>query len=110
MNPSWICLVVAGLLEVVWALALKASSGFTRPLPTVLFFAALLASMALLSQAVKTLPLGTAYAVWVGIGAAGAAIATALLHGEHFTPLRVFFFVLLVVSIIGLKLSSPAAS
>lgn len=105
---SWILLIVAGLLEVVWALALKASAGFTKPWPTAWFAIGLVASMVLLSQAVKTLPIGTAYAVWVGIGAAGAAIVAIFLNGETMTLPRALFLGMLVVSIIGLKITSAA--
>jgi quaternary ammonium compound-resistance protein SugE len=106
---SWILLVIAGLLEVCWALSLKASHGFTRPMPTFWFIVSLAASMLLLAQAIKTLPVGTAYAVWVGIGAAGAAIAAVFLQGETMTWPRALFLGLLVISIIGLKVTSTPA-
>jgi len=105
MSP-WILLVVAGLLEVVWALSLKATEGFTRPGPSLLFVAALTGSMVLLALAVKQLPLGTAYAVWVGIGTAGAAIAAAFLYQEPISLMKGVFLVLLIGSIIGLKLTA----
>ncbi len=104
---SWVYLVVAGLLEVVWSLGLKLTQGFTKPLPSVITVSAMVASMVLLAQAVRTLPLGTAYAVWVGIGVAGAAIGGHLLFSEAMPPMRLAFLGLLVVSIIGLKLSAP---
>ena len=103
---AWILLVVAGLLEVCWAIGLKYTDGFTRPLPSVLTGAAIVASMVLLSAAARTLPIGTAYAVWVGIGAAGAAILGMVLFGEPATPLRLAFLGLLVVSVLGLKLAA----
>jgi quaternary ammonium compound-resistance protein SugE len=106
---SWILLVIAGLLEVCWALALKASHAFTRPMPTLWFAISLAASMVLLAQAIKTLPVGTAYAVWVGIGAAGAAIAAVFLQGEAMTWPRALFLGLLIISIIGLKVTSTPA-
>ena len=105
----WIVLVVAGLLEVVWALGLKSTHGFTRLGPSVLTGAAIVASMLLLARAARTLPIGTAYAVWVGIGAAGAAIGGVLLFGEEMPPRRLAFLVLLVVAIVGLKLTTPAS-
>lgn len=103
---SWVLLTVAGLLEVAWAAALPATNGLTRPLPTVGFVAALAASMFLLSKATATIPLGTAYTVWVGIGAVGAALVGLALHGDPATPARVGFLALLVVAIVGLKLTS----
>ncbi|MGK3960387.1 quaternary ammonium compound efflux SMR transporter SugE [Sorangium sp. So ce118] len=104
---SWLTLLLAGLLEVCWAIGLKYTEGFTRPLPTVLTIAAIVASLYLLESASRTLPIGTAYAVWVGIGAFGAAIAGIFLFGEPATPARLGFLGLLVVAILGLKLSSP---
>jgi quaternary ammonium compound-resistance protein SugE len=105
MSP-WFLLVVAGLLEVCWALSLKATEGFTRLWPSVFFVVCLAGSMALLALAVKQLPVGTAYAVWVGIGAAGAAIAAVFLYQEPITFARGVFLVLLIGSIIGLKLTA----
>ncbi|WP_437808035.1 quaternary ammonium compound efflux SMR transporter SugE [Sorangium sp. So ce1078] len=104
---SWLLLLLAGLLEVCWAIGLKYTQGFTRPLPTVLTISAIVASLVLLEAASRTLPIGTAYAVWVGIGAFGAAIAGILLFGEPATAARLGFLVLLVVSVLGLKMSSP---
>ncbi len=103
---SWLLLLFAGLLEVCWAVGLKYTQGFTRPLPTVLTISAIVVSIVLLEAASRTLPIGTAYAVWVGIGASGAAIAGIFLFGEPATPARLGFLALLVVSILGLKLSS----
>jgi len=99
----WIALVVAGLLEVCWAVGLKYTDGFRRPLPSLLVIAAIAASMFLLSWAARTLPIGTAYAVWVGIGAFGAAILGIVLFDEPLNASRVGFLVLLLVSIVGLK-------
>ncbi|WP_437752815.1 quaternary ammonium compound efflux SMR transporter SugE [Sorangium sp. So ce1389] len=104
---SWLTLLLAGLLEVCWAIGLKYTEGFTRPLPTVLTITAIVASLYLLESASRTLPIGTAYAVWVGIGASGAAIAGIFLFGEPATPARLGFLALLVVAILGLKLSTP---
>ncbi|MBK6689411.1 MAG: quaternary ammonium compound efflux SMR transporter SugE [Deltaproteobacteria bacterium] len=104
----WLVLLLAGLLEVVWALGLKATDGFTKLGPSVLTGTAIVASMVLLAQAARTLPIGTAYAVWVGIGAAGAAIGGVVLYEEAMPPLRAAFLGLLVLSIVGLKLTTPA--
>jgi quaternary ammonium compound-resistance protein SugE len=98
---------VAGLLEVGWAVGLKYTDGFTRLLPSVLTVAAIAASMFLLSLAARTLPIGTAYAVWVGIGALGAALLGMLLFGESRSAARLFFLALLLVSIVGLRLTTP---
>jgi quaternary ammonium compound-resistance protein SugE len=107
---AWILLVVAGLLEVCWAIGLKYTEGFTRPLPTVLTVAAIIVSMVLLSMAARSLPIGTAYAVWVGIGALGAAVLGIFLFQEPVTPARAFFLAMLLTAIIGLKLTSGAES
>jgi quaternary ammonium compound-resistance protein SugE len=103
---SWILLILAGLLEVCWTVGLKYTQGFTRPLPSVLTVLAIVSSMGLLGLAVKHLPIGTAYGVWVGIGAVGAAIAGIVLFHEPATPSRIFFLVLMLVAIIGLKVTS----
>lgn len=105
---AWLALIVAGVLEVVWSLGLKYTQGFTRPVPSLITGAAIVASMVLLSRAARTLPIGTAYAVWVGIGAVGAAIGGVVLFGEQMPPLRALFIALLVLSILGLRLTSPA--
>jgi quaternary ammonium compound-resistance protein SugE len=106
---SWILLVLAGLLETGWAIGLKYTEGFTRPLPTALTIAAIIGSMALLGLALRDLPVGTAYAVWVGIGAFGTAVLGILLFGEPATPARLLFLGLLVIAIGGLKLTAPDA-
>jgi len=106
MSLPWIALVVAGLLEVCWAVGLKYTDGFRRPIPSLLVIAAIAASMFLLSWAARTLPIGTAYAVWVGIGAFGAAILGVVLFDEPLNALRVGFLALLLVSIIGLKITA----
>jgi quaternary ammonium compound-resistance protein SugE len=105
---AWLYLVVAGLLEVGWAVGLKYTDGFRRPAPTAATVSAMVASMWLLAHAARTLPIGTAYAVWVGIGATGAALLGALLFGEPLTAWRSVFLVLLVASIVGLRLTTPA--
>lgn len=105
---AWFVLIVAGLLEVVWSLGLKYTRGFTRPVPSGMTIIAIFGSMVLLARATRTLPIGTAYAVWVGIGAIGAAIGGVVLFDEPISPLRVLFIGLLVASIIGLKATSSA--
>ena len=95
---AWVLLVVAGLLEVGWSVGMKYTDGFTRPLPSVLTGAGIVVSMLLLSQAAKTLPIGTAYGVWVGIGAAGAAVFGMAVLGEPATAARIFFVCLLLVA------------
>lgn len=104
----WLVLVVAGCLEVVWALGLKYTHGFTRPLPSVLTVIAIIGSMWLLGVATKTLPIGTAYAVWVGIGAVGTAIGGMVLLGEPVSLVRIGLLAMLVGAILGLKLTAPA--
>jgi quaternary ammonium compound-resistance protein SugE len=100
---AWLLLIIAGLLEAAWAVGLKYTEGFTKPWPSLLTVAGIAASMVMLAQAARTLPIGTAYAVWVGIGAAGAALLSMALHGESAHPARLFFLALLLVSIMGLK-------
>jgi len=103
---SWFILLIAGLLEVVWAIGLKYTHGFTRLMPSLITIAAMIVSMALLSWAMRTLPVGTAYAVWTGIGAVGAAIVGILLLGESANLARIASLALIVAGIIGLKLST----
>lgn len=103
---AWFYLVIAGLLETGWAIGLKYTDGFTRLVPSILTGAAIVASMVLLSISVRDLPIGTAYAVWVGIGAVGAAVLGIILFGESRNPARIFFLVLLVISLIGLRLTT----
>lgn len=104
---AWITLIIAGLFETVWAVGLKYTDGFRKPLPSLVVVIALAASMWLLASAARTLPIGTAYAVWVGIGALGAAVLGIFLLKEPVTAGRLFFLALLLVSIIGLKLTTP---
>lgn len=103
---AWLLLTIAGLLEVVWAIGLKKSDGFTRPLATSITVVAMISSMFLLGVAVKQLPVGTAYAVWVGIGAVGTFIVGAVVLGEPLTWLRIGFVTLLIVSLAGLKMTA----
>ena len=105
----WILLVIAGLLEVCWAVGLKYSHGFTRPGASIFTIVTLIGSVTLLSFAARTLPIGTAYGVWVGIGATGAAILGVVLFAEPVTPQRLFFICLMLVAIVGLKATTPDA-
>jgi quaternary ammonium compound-resistance protein SugE len=106
---AWIILFVAGLFEVGWAVGLKYTEGFTRLWPSVGTGVSLVLSMALLGWALKTLPLGTAYAVWTGIGAVGTALFGILVLKEPATAARLVCLCLIVAGILGLKLFSPAA-
>ncbi|HFS8942077.1 TPA: quaternary ammonium compound efflux SMR transporter SugE [Enterobacter roggenkampii] len=103
---SWIILFIAGLLEVVWAIGLKYTHGFTRLTPSVITVTAMIVSIILLSWAMRSLPVGTAYAVWTGIGAVGAAITGILLLGESASLARIASLALIVAGIVGLKLST----
>jgi quaternary ammonium compound-resistance protein SugE len=104
---AWLALIVAGLFEMAWAIGLKYTEGFTRPWPTVLTVFAMVISLGLLGWAMKTLPVGTAYAIWVGVGAAGTAILGVALLGEPMNPGRVASLVVIIAGIIGLKLATP---
>ena len=97
---------MAGLLEACWAVGLKYTQGFTKPLPSALTITGIVVSMVLLAQAERTLPIGTAYAVWVGIGAAGAVVLGIAFLGESANPWRLFFLALLLVSFVGLKVTT----
>lgn len=103
----WILLIVAGLLEVVWAIGLKYTEGFTRLWPSIGTVLAMLASVGLLGIAMKSLPVGTAYAVWVGVGAVGTVILGIVLFGESAAAARLISVALIVAGIVGLKLASP---
>jgi quaternary ammonium compound-resistance protein SugE len=105
---AWIMLGAAGLLEIVWAVGLKYAEGFTKPVPSAITISAMVASMWLLAQAARTLPLGTAYAVWTGIGAVGAALLGIMLFSESANAMRLACIALIVVGIIGLKLATPS--
>lgn len=104
---AWLILLLAGLLEVGWAVGLKYTEGFTRPLPTALTVLSMLASIGLLGLALKSLPLGTAYAIWTGIGTIGTAILGMVLFGEAATTARLACIALIVAGIVGLKIVSP---
>jgi quaternary ammonium compound-resistance protein SugE len=102
---AWLQLALAGLLEVVWALGLKRTEGFTRLWPSVFTLAAMGLSFYLLARAVRTLPIGTAYAVWVGIGAVGTALVAMLFMGESRSLLRLGSIMLIIAGVIGLRLA-----
>jgi quaternary ammonium compound-resistance protein SugE len=103
---AWLILIVAGLLEVVWAITLKQTQGFTKLAPSLITIVTMAASFYLLSVAMRTLPLGTAYAVWVGIGAIGTAIVGIVLFQETATPLKLVSLVLVIAGIVGLRVAS----
>ena len=105
---NWLLLFVAGLFEVGWAIGLKFTEGFTRLWPTIGTAIAMLLSICLLGIAMKSLPVGTAYAVWVGVGALGTALLGMLLFGESASAARLFCLALILAGIIGLKLTTPA--
>lgn len=105
---AWIMLAGAGLLEIVWAIGLKYADGFTKPVPTAITIAAMAASMYLLAMAARDLPIGTAYAIWTGIGAVGAALLGMMLFNESANLARLACIGLIVAGIVGLKLSSPS--
>jgi quaternary ammonium compound-resistance protein SugE len=104
---AWVALLVAGLLEIGWALGLKYSDGLTRFWPTAATVLAIILSFALMVVALKSLPFGTAYAVWTGIGAAGSIVVGMLLFSESADPFRILCLTLIVTGMIGLKLNSP---
>lgn len=106
VSLSWAFLILAGCLEATWAVGLKYTEGFTRPVPSVLTATAIVVSLFILARVAQTLPIGTAYAVWVGIGAAGAAVLGIFLFGESASPARLFFLALLLVAIVGLKFTA----
>lgn len=105
-GSPWLILIIAGLLEIGWAIGLKYTQGFSKLMPSVLTLFALAGSMYLLAKASQTLPIGTAYGVWVGIGALGASIFGIILFNESVSITRLFFLGLLLISIIGLKVTT----
>ncbi|MEU4738944.1 multidrug efflux SMR transporter [Actinosynnema sp. NPDC023658] len=102
---AWVLLIGAALLEVVWATALGRSEGFTRPWPTTIGIVGAVASFVLLTIAMRDLPVGTAYAVWVGLGAVGVVLLGIIVSGESASPLRLACLALIVVGVVGLKLA-----
>ena len=107
---AWTLLFLAGLFEIAWAIALKYSEGFTRLWPSVIFGVTAWLSFALLSQALKTIPIGTSYAVWTGIGAVGVAIAGIIWFGESASALRIACIALIVAGILGLRLTGSGGT
>jgi quaternary ammonium compound-resistance protein SugE len=105
---AWVWLTLAGLLEIVWAVGLKYTEGFTRMVPSAITVAAMIGSVYLLALAVRTIPIGTGYAVWTGIGAVGVAILGMVLFGEPKDALRIGSILLIVAGIAGLKLVTPS--
>jgi quaternary ammonium compound-resistance protein SugE len=103
---SWIYLFIAGLFEIGWAVGLKYTAGFTKLWPSVITIIGMVLSFYFLSNAVKTIPIGTAYAIWTGIGAVGTAILGIILFGESKEFVRIFFIILIVIGIVGLKIFS----
>jgi quaternary ammonium compound-resistance protein SugE len=103
---AWLYLILAGLLEVLWAFGMKASQGFSRPVWTIVTVAGMAASVGLLGLAMRNLPLGTAYAIWTGIGALGAFVLGIAVLGEAATPLRLVSAALILAGLVGLKLAS----
>ena len=103
---AWVWLGVAGVLEIIWAYALKQSAGFSKPVEAVIAVVAMIASFVVLSLAMKSLPLGTAYTIWTGIGAIGAFVLGVVVLGEAATPMRVISAALILAGIVGLKLAS----
>ena len=103
---AWLYLTIAGVFEVVWAIGLKYSQGFTKPVPSLFTLAAMAVSVFLLALAAKSLPIGTAYAVWTGIGALGAVVMGVILFGEPATLPRIAFALITLIGIIGLKFTS----
>lgn len=102
----WVCLLLAGLLEIVWAFSMKQSQGFTRLFPTAITFVTMIGSFALLSVAMRSLPLGTAYAIWTGIGALGAFVVGIVVLGDPVTPARLAAAALILSGLVLMKLSA----
>jgi quaternary ammonium compound-resistance protein SugE len=103
---AWIYLFIAGLFEIGWAVGLKYTNGFTKLLPSVITVIIMILSFYFLSSAVKTIPIGTAYAIWTGIGAVGTAILGIFLFGESKEFIRLFFILLIIIGVVGLKIFS----
>ncbi|MFD1944349.1 DMT family transporter [Paradevosia shaoguanensis] len=103
---AWVYLVAAGILEIVWAFTMKQSNGFTRLMPTIITVVTMIGSFGLLSVAMRTLPLGTAYTIWTGIGAVGAFVVGIMVLGEVVSPMRVMAAVLIVSGLVMMKLAT----
>ncbi len=104
---AWITLLIAGALEVVWAFTMKQSAGFTRLVPSIITLVTMIGSVVLLSISMRTLPLGTAYTIWTGIGAIGAFVVGILVLGEQASPMRIIAAILIVSGLVLMKLASP---
>lgn len=107
-SMAWLYLVLAGAMEMIWAVGLKYTQGLTRPVPTIITIAAIFLSLGLLALALKTLPVGTSYAVWTGIGTVGTAIFGMAMLNEPATPMRIACIGLIIAGIVGLKLAGTA--
>lgn len=105
---AWVYLLIAGVFEIVWAYSMKLSEGFSRPWPSAITIVAMIASFALLSLSLKSLPLGTAYMIWTGIGAVGAFVLGILVLGEAASAMRIFAATLIVAGLVLMKVTSPA--
>jgi quaternary ammonium compound-resistance protein SugE len=105
---AWVYLLIASVFEVIWAIALKYAHGFTRFMPSIICIVGMVFSVVFLALAVKKLPIGTAYAVWTGIGAALTAVGGIVLLGESNEPARLFFIGMIVAGVVGLKIASPS--
>lgn len=106
MSTNWVILIIAGLFEILWAIGLKYTDGFTKLTPSILTILSMLISIWLLSISLKTLPLGTAYAVWVGIGTVGTVIAGIILFNDSVNLLRIISILFIILGIIGLKITT----
>lgn len=106
MSTNWVILIIAGLFEIFWAIGLKYTDGFSKLMPSVLTILSMLISVWLLSISLKTLPLGTAYAVWVGIGTVGTVIAGIILFNDSVNLLRIISILFIILGIIGLKITT----
>lgn len=106
MSTNWVILIIAGLFEILWAIGLKYTDGFTKLTPSILTILSMLVSIWLLSISLKTLPLGTAYAVWVGIGTVGTVIAGIILFNDSVNLLRIVSILFIILGIIGLKITT----
>lgn len=109
VGAAWGLILIAGILETIWAIGLKYSHGFSRPLPTAITLTAMVVSMWLLAQALKVLPAGTGYAVWTGIGVVGTAVLGMVLLGESRAPARILCLLMIVAGILGLRLLGSSA-
>jgi quaternary ammonium compound-resistance protein SugE len=106
MSTNWVVLIIAGLFEIFWAIGLKYTDGFSKIIPSILTILSMIISVWLLSISLKTLPLGTAYAVWVGIGTVGTGIAGIILFNDSVNLLRIISILLIILGIIGLKITT----